>query len=206
MISPLTAIVELSPDLPAGDWPDVIFTSENAVRAFERLSAGRTATAWCVGVRTAAAAAAAGFRTRTGPGDVSGLFGAIVADGTVARLLYPRPVHAAGNLEKRLNSAGIETKSILTYDQKSRPPTPEALGLMAGAAPVLLPLFSPRSAALAAGAFATDRAPLWVAAISDATATAAAALVARRCVVAVRPNAEAMLDAIGELIDAAKMG
>lgn len=206
VISPLTEIVELSPDLPAGDWPDVIFTSENAVRAFERLSAGRSATAWCVGDRTAAAATAAGFRTRTGPGDVTGLCRIILADGTVARLLYPRPVHAAGDVEKALRSAGIETKSILAYDQQSRPPTAEALSLTAGAAPVLLPIFSPRSAALAADAFASVSAPLWVVAMSDATAAAGAAIAARRCVVAARPDAEAMLDALGVLIDAAKTG
>lgn len=206
VISPLTEIVELSPDLPKGDWTDVIFTSENAVRAFARLTADRSATAWCVGGRTAAAAQAAGFRTRTGPGDVAGLCRAIVACGTVTRLLYPRPVHAAGDVGENLKSAGIETKSLLLYDQAARPPTVEAVRLMAGAAPVLLPLFSPRSAALAAGAFASGRAPLRVAAISAATASAGAGLAARACVVAARPDAEAMLDALGVLIDAAKMG
>lgn len=206
VISPLTEIVDLSPDLPEDDWADVIFTSENAVRAFARLAADRSATAWCVGGRTAAAAQAAGFRTRTGPGDVAGLCRAIIADGTATRLLYPRPVHAAGDVEETLKSAGIETKSLLIYDQHSRPPTTEAQRLIAGAAPVLLPLFSPRSAVLAAAAFASGSAPFRVAAISAATAEAGATLAARDCVVAARPDAAAMLAALGVLIDAAKMG
>ncbi len=206
VISPLTKIVNLSPQLPEGDWPDVIFTSENAVQAFRKLRPDHRATAWCVGGRTAKAAEAAGFRARTGPGDVAGLCEAIVAAGTVTRLLYPRPVHAAGNVEGAMYSAGIETKSVLVYDQVSRPPTAAAHLLMAGAAPVLLPLFSPRSAALAAAAFTSATAPVWIAAISGATADAGAPLTAPHCIIATRPDAEGMLDALGGLIDAAKMG
>ena len=206
VISPLTEIVELSPELPPGHWPDVIFTSENAVRAFQRLDPDRSATAWCVGVRTAAVAEAAGFSTRIGPGDVAGLCRAIIADGNVTRLLYPRPVHVAGQVEETLKSAGIETKSLLTYDQASRPPSAAALTLMAGPDPVLLPLFSPRSATLAAGAFGSATAPVWIAAMSDATAEAGAKIAARKCIVAAQPDAEAMLDALGDLIAAAMMG
>ncbi len=206
VLSPLMTIVQLSPHLPEGEWPDVIFTSENTVRALLPLLPDRSATAWCVGARTERAAAEAGFATRTGPGDASGLCRAIIADGHVTSILYPRPVYAAGAVAETLISAGIETKSIVVYDQQECAPSREALILIAGPEPVLLPLFSPRSAKLAAAAFAKATAPIWIAAISDSAASAGASLPASKRIVASRPDAEAMLDALGELIAAAKVG
>ncbi|WP_347311680.1 uroporphyrinogen-III synthase [Defluviimonas sp. SAOS-178_SWC] len=206
VISPLSEIALLSPELPEGHWPDLIFSSENVVQAYAHLTSDRSATAWCVGGHTASVAKAAGFRTRTGPGDAEGLCKAIIAAGTVTRLLYPRPVHAAGAVQKTMEFAGIETVSVVLYDQIARPPSADALRLLAGPTPVLLPLFSPRSAALAADAFEARSAPLWIAAISNATAEAGRGLRAARRIVASRPDAEAVLDALGELIAASKMG
>lgn len=205
VIAPLMEIRWLSPALPDPLPADILFTSENAVRALVRLTADRRATAWCVGPRTRAAAETAGFMTRLGPGDGAGLAGMIRVDGQVRRLLYPRPVHAAGDLAENLNSAGIETISAVVYDQSELPLSEPAGAVLAGRVPLLLPLFSPRSARLAAKATEGALAPLLVAALSPEVAEAAD-LPARLRVVARRPDADAMLEALGALIAAVKTG
>lgn len=206
VISPLTEIAFLPGDLPAVLPADIVFTSENGVAAFTRLRAERGATAWCVGTRTEAAARAAGFVTRCGPGDWTGLAQLLIDDGRVRRVLHPCGVHAAGDLPGRLGSAGIETVSVTVYDQKELPPTAEALRLLQEPLPVLLPLFSPRSARLAARALAQARASLRIAAISPAADAAAAGLPAEARITAARPDGEAMLDALAALIAAGKTG
>ncbi len=206
VVSPLTGIDFLPADLPATLPADIVFTSENAVAAFACLFADRSQTAWCVGTRTEAAAQAAGFATRRGPGDWMGLAQALIAAENVRRVLHPHGVHAAGDLPGMLGSAGIETVSVVLYDQIALPPAPEARRLIASPLPVLLPLFSPRSARLAARAFAGARAPLRLAAISPAADSAAAGLPATARVIAARPDGEAMLDALAALIAAGKTG
>ncbi|WP_413874696.1 uroporphyrinogen-III synthase [Albidovulum sp.] len=206
VLSPLTEIAFLPGDLPAELPPDIVFTSENAVAAFSRLSRDRHATAWCVGTRTEAAARAAGFTTRRGPGDWTGLARLLIEAGGVRRVFHPRGVHAAGDLPGTLGSAGIETVSIPIYDQRELLPTAEALRLMQASRPILLPLFSPRSARLAARAFAAAKAPLRIAAISGAADAAALGLPATVRIIAARPDGDAMLDALAALIDAGKTG
>ncbi|MDW4549105.1 uroporphyrinogen-III synthase [Defluviimonas sp. D31] len=206
ILSPLTAIRPLDPGpLPDGD-RDLVFTSENAVAAFARLAPRRGARAWCVGTRTEEAAREAGFATRIGPGDAEGLARTITASGETARLLWPRPVHAARDVAEMLNSAGIDTVSALVYEQISCPANNAATAALRGTSPVLLPLFSPRSARLAATAFAIAEAPLWIAAMSPAVAEAAAALSPQGLRIARTPDAPAMLDALDALIAAAKTG
>ncbi len=202
VLSPLTTIQFLDPGpLPNGA-RDLIFTSQNAVLAYARLTGARAGKAWCVGKATEAAAQAAGFETCAGPGDGAGLAKAIKANGAGRTFVYPRPVHAARDVAAELNSAGIDTVSLVVYDQVLSPPTAEAQGVMQAAAPVLMPLFSPRSARAAGLAFRDIHAPLYVAALSDAVAEASG-LPARYIATAAEPIGDAMLDALGALIDAA---
>lgn len=206
VIAPLTEIVWLAPALPTPLPDHVLFTSENAVMAFTRLSADRSATAWCVGPRTRAVAEAAGFLTRVGPDDAKGLARTVAAEGNVRRVLYPRPVHAAGDLAGELRSAGTETISLVVYDQREQPLPDAAKALLSAPAPVLVPLFSPRSARLAAKALRDAVAPLCVAALSPAVAEVARALTPAHLVTASRPDGDAMLDALDALLAAGKTG
>ncbi len=206
VISPLTEIAFLPCELPAELPSDIVFTSENAVAAFSRLSRDRHATAWCVGTRTEAAARMAGFATRRGPGDWVGLARLLIEAGGVRRVLHPRGVHAAGDLPGALASAGIEPVIMTVYDQKELLPTAEALRLTGASQPVLLPLFSPRSARLATRAFAAAKAPFRIATISAAADAAARGLPATARIIAARPDGEAVLDALAALIAAGKTG
>lgn len=200
--SPLLAPRLLSPLLPDGPFRAVVFTSETAVVAYSALSPPDRGLAWCVGDATAAAARAAGFEVRSAGGDAATLLAAIRAAGTDGPLLHARGREVAANVADALNSAGIETFEAVVYSQEPQPLGPAARELLDQPGPVLLPLFSPRSATLlsAIAASAPFRPPLWIAAMSPAVAWAADALRPGRLEVARHPDAGAMVDAIAALL------
>lgn len=200
--APLTGLRFLPAAPPPGDIRNVIVTSRSAVAALARLAPMRDLRAWCVAAGTAAEARAAGFEAVTGPGDAPGLARLLAKALPAGRVYYPRGADVAHDMTKMLSSAGIETIEAVVYAQEPIAPTAAARRLMAGSAPVLLPLFSPRAARLVAGAYALPRAPLRIAAMSASVAGAAAALAPDRLAIAGRPDPEAMLDALAELFAA----
>lgn len=202
LLSPLARIDFLVSDRPPPDTPEILFTSENAVDAFARLAPGRGARAWCVGSRTAERAAEAGFAdVRTGPGDGAGLAAMLRSAGVRGPCLHVRGTHVAADLAGRLAAAGIPVAELLAYAQVPLPLSPAAAAALAAGGPVLLPLFSPRSARLAAEAIGHPRARLLVACMSGAVADAAAPLHPARIVTAAHPGAAAMIDALRALIE-----
>ena len=206
LVTPLMTPEYLAPTLPDGPFDAVIFTSAHGVEGARRLGVQLPRLAWCVGRSTAARAAAAGFETRSSDGDVSDLVAALLAVPERARFLYLRGVDTAGDLENTLISKGISALSLQVYLQKAIPLGEESLALLAQPGPVVVPLFSPRSATLFAKALPTEtRADLLVAAMSEAVATAAASLPRLTVVTAARPDAEAMLDAVETLLAAAPL-
>lgn len=206
VLSPLMETIWRSPRLDLDGVAALIFSSETAVQGYCRLQTTRNLRAWCVGVRTAEAARVAGFDAVEGPGDAARLADMILRAGADGKMLWPHGKQVAFDIADRLNRAGTETVSVTVYDQKTLPPTDAARALVAGSDPVLLPLFSPRSAALACAAFADSRAPLWVAALSPSIADACAPLGPRRLSVAVRPDSESLLAALRESLSGQTSG
>lgn len=203
VISPLMVPHFLMPDLPQGDFAAVIFTSATGVSACHPLRAVLPARAYCVGQKTAEAARAAGFLTFSADGDAEALLSLILADLPKGRLLHLRGKEAWGNLAERLSAAGVPASDLVVYRQDPQPLSPEAVALLQATGPLILPLFSPRSAALMAKALpAGTRARLYLAALSPAVARSAS-FPHIRLITATRPDADAMLDAIAELIVAA---
>lgn len=194
VISPLMAPRFLDIALPVA--ASIVFTSETAVRAVARLGPDRSPVAWCVGPRTAAAARSEGYGTVEGGGTAEDLAREMVAQGPVGRVFCPVARNQAFDIEKAFSSAGMDVVAAVVYAQEPCPPTAEALALMAGDAPVILPLFSVRSAHLAAAAFRDHRAPLRIVAMSAAIADAASALRPERTNVATSPDAPALIRAI----------
>lgn len=200
VISPLMLPEFLNPSLPAGDFSAVILTSETGAEAARRISATGgvlPAMAYCVGRRTALAAQAVGFQTLSADGDADALLALITAQRPAGRLLLLRPEDAAGDLATSLNMAGIETVSITVYRQQPQHLTAEATALLKGKAPVIMPVFSSRSARLLAAEIRRidAKAPLWLAALSPAVAQAFDFPV-NLIQIAVRPDASAMLEAV----------
>jgi uroporphyrinogen-III synthase len=199
VISPLTVITFRDGPLPGEAPQAVVFTSEAGVAAWVRVSPARPA-AWCVGPRTAAAAQAAGFVVKAGPGDANGLAREIADADVAGPVLHIHGTEVSGDITGALQARGLMAREIVLYDQVSVPLAVEALTLLAGKDPLLLPLFSPASARRAAAAMPPGHAPLLIAAISPAVADAAAVMRPVRLGTAARPNAEAMLDALSCLV------
>ncbi len=193
MISPLTAIMPTGAPVPPAE--EVIFTSENAVGL---AGAGAERTAWCVGPRTAAAARAAGFTVRQGPGDAAGLTRQIIAERVQeGLLLHLRGDEQAFAVTQTLRAAGIAAQDLILYHQHSLPLTEAAHALLSRPGTVLVPVFSGQSAArLAAVLPVPCAARLLIAAIS---ATAARQIPAAQATIAPHPDAEGMLSALRHL-------
>lgn len=205
-VSPLMSPQFLSPPMPEGPFAAVIFTSAQGVEGAIQLRAELPRLAYCVGRATAAAAAAAGFDALSSDGDVTDLVATLLSKPKNGRFLYLRGVDTAGELENHLISNNIPVVSLQVYLQKSLPLEGESLSLLSHPGPVILPLFSPRSALIFQSAMpAVPVAYLSVAAMSQAVATAASGIPHRALVIAARPDADAMLDAVESLLAAAPL-
>lgn len=187
LISPVIRIEPVPHDAQALAAARVlVFTSGHAIAA---AGPGRGRRAYCVGPRTAELARAAGFDVVQGPGDAEGLM-------PILRKVDEPLVHPHGRHLAKV----LPVEGIVVYDQHPVPLNDEARKLLAGTAPVILPLFSPRSARLIADQIGESPAPLWIVAISAAALHSFGLDVARR-VVAQTPDAPALAAAIRHILD-----
>lgn len=200
VIAPVIAIRPRAFALPAAG--ALIVTSRNALPALPPEARGRVV--WCVGEATARAAAAAGLRPAGWAEDAAGLIALLRERRPEGPLTHVAGEHRAADLAGSLAAAGLAVTVTVAYAQEPRPLGDAALRLLAGAAPVLLPLFSPRSARLAAVQIPPGGAPLRVVAMSAAVASAwreAAGVPADELKIAARPTSEAVLHALTEFLD-----
>ncbi len=168
VISPILKIEFRRTGPEPRDYDILVFTSENGVRAaaaFHDLAGMR---GYAVGERTAAAGKEIGLDLKPAAGSADDLVSLIIEDRPTGRLLHLHGAHSRGNVAERLQNAGLDTDSTVCYDQIEQPLNAEAQDLLAGEAPVLLPLFSPRSAALLGQSCEKARAPISLIAISPA--------------------------------------
>ncbi|MDB6176866.1 uroporphyrinogen-III synthase [Paracoccus sp. Z330] len=186
VISPIIRIVDVPHDgAMLADAPALVFTSGHAIAS---AGPGRGRPAYCVGPRTAELARGAGFKVIQGPGDAERLLPLL--ESATMPLIHPRGRHVARQLPVR---------DVVVYDQRPLALNEQAMGLLQSDAPVILPLFSPRSAALLAQQLGDSRALLWVAAISRA-ASDAFAVTARKRVIAPTPDAPGLVRAIRAIL------
>ncbi len=196
IISPLFEIV------PLGRIPDfsgirgVIFTSANGVRHAGR---GNGLPAYCVGPATWHAAAASGWDAQKSGATADELVDCLISTTPPVPLLHVGGVHRRGQVAERLSAAGLPTKEAIVYDQESRPLAPAALSALAGDSPVILPLFSPRTARRFA-AVAQPRAPLHLVAISAAVMAETRGLSAASRSVASDPDSQSMRNTVANLL------
>lgn len=186
VISPVLRIIPVAHDaarLSAAR--GLVFTSVNAVPA---AGPGRGRPAICVGPATAEAAQAAGYEVTVGPGDAERMMPLL--KGLDDGWLHPHGTHVA----RRLPVPGM-----VVYDQAPERLNAEAKEVLAGSAPVLLPLFSPRSARLLSPQAEDAQAPLWLAPIS-AAARGAWLGPASRIELAPTPDADGICHALSRLL------
>lgn len=200
VIAPLMAPVFLMPAMPEGPFAAVIFTSATGVAAVESWDLPKRA--YCVGAQTAARARAAGFDAVSADGDAEALVAAVLANPPTGRLLHLRGEEARGDVAERLTAAGVETVAMTVYRQEPQALTDQALEVLGSGAAVIVPLFSPRTAALFRAAVPERlQARLRLVAMSAAVADALQGMAHEALEVARRPDADAMLEAVGRLLD-----
>ena len=144
VIAPLVEIAPtgLEPDL--SDARGVILTSANGV---SHAPEGQGLPAYCVGPRTAEAARARGWHViRTEP-NAAELLKVLQAEPIPGPLVHLCGRHRRGEIAATLSAAGIPVTEQVLYDQPLQPPSARMLRAFAGEVPVILPLFSPRTAA-----------------------------------------------------------
>jgi uroporphyrinogen-III synthase len=179
----------------------LIFTSEVGVRCFTDLSQRRDLPAWCVGDRTTDAARQAGLDAMSAQGTADDLVALIGAHRPKGTLLHLHGAHTRGDVVARLQAAGHSARGAVLYDQIEAPAPPSLGDVLTGDAPVIVPLFSPRSAALfarAAGALTRD--DVVAIALSAAVKAKLPADWMQACQLAAAPDAPAMIGAIERLI------
>lgn len=204
LVSPVLEPVFLSVAPPGLTYQAVILTSETAVRAAQHLS-GLPKLAFCVGDRTARLARRAGFLATSAKGDAADLLAVILQSGTPGPMLYLHGRETRGSLAQDLNKAGVETHATLAYAQDPRPLGAAVLRLIRKPGPVVLPVFSPRSAALLATQWqaADARSDACVVALSQAVAAAAAPLRPARIKIAAHPDGDSLLAAMKHMAEEA---
>ena len=191
--SPVIEIMAVPATVGKIAYHGVIFTSVHGVLHAPDMTAKKTC--WCVGEMTARAAGEAGYAVKHHAMDAETLLADLAGMQVEGPLLHLRGTYTRVDLAQRLADAGIPCDDLVVYKQDARSLSTQARATLEGETPVILPLYSPRSAALVAdqGPFA---APITVVAISDATAHAAAGLAPENVVVAGRPDGVAMIAAI----------
>ncbi len=181
----------------------VIFTSANGVAAYRALGGTVTGACYVVGASTAAAARDAGFAPVSADGDAAALVQLVRSLSARGPLLHLRGTHARGDVAKKLSLAGTETHQAVIYDQPEMELTAEARATLNGLAPVVVPLFSPRSAARFAS-LGDVRAPLLIAAMSHAIWQEVVDLRAIQNIVTAQPTGGAMQKAALQLLGLAR--
>ena len=199
LIAPLMEIRHLKTDLPPPVAKTVIFSSVNGVRSAKANWPDAVFSGYAVGARTAAVGAEVGYDLISADGDVESLFSRLMAEAPHGSMVHLRGVHSRGDLAERLISAGIETDSVVLYDQVECPASDGLLTALCGEMPLIVPLFSPRSATIFSAKAKGCAAPLHLVCISDGTARAVG-VETDVMAIAQRPDAAHMLDAIEALV------
>jgi len=199
--SPLMQI-EVCANLPdLAEIATLIFTSRHGVEAFAQQSDRRDIPAYAVGETTGNVARQLGLSVTAGDGDAERLIAKILHDNPPAPCLHVRGDHVAAPVAKILSDAGIETHEAVAYMQKPLHLSDAAQRLLHQSAPVILPLFSPRSAKLFfSQPGVTDwKATLYILAISASVADQVPSPWAKRLTIAKEPTASAMMQALQRL-------
>lgn len=200
ILAPLMQVEFLPVTLPADPFAALVLTSETAAEAAGRLreqALSLPKLALCVGDRTARSARRHGFEAVSAEGAAEDLVALILSRPDHGRLLWLRGKDHAYDLGAALAKAGRRLLALPAYQQNALPLAPDALAVLNRPGPVILPLFSPRSARLVAAALPPHpAAEIWPVAISPRALAALPAALQSRGSVAEAPDGPAMIRAI----------
>ncbi len=195
MVAPLLRIVILEALPELDPRTDLIFTSENGVRAYSAMGGAAGRTAYCVGDRTAEAARNSGLEALSAAGTVAELRALIVGTAPGRPLIHIHGKSVRGDLAGDLTKAGFRATSLTAYDQQELPMNDAASEAIASPRHIILPLFSPRSAAILARQMPPPKNTVFTC-ISEATRAALPVELHPCAPISDAPNGKAMLTAV----------
>ena len=172
VMSPVLEIAHVSIDVDISGSESLIFTSRNGVQALSAANSGIIRPCHVVGARTGAAATEAGHLVLGVYPDAAALLDHLLQTPPPTPVYHIRGTFARGDIAKTLKSHGIDAFEVIAYEQTPLPLNAEARALMSGDQPVIIPLFSPRSAAQLSQDW-SGVAPIHGVALSPAVALAA---------------------------------
>lgn len=143
VISPLIAIEGVAPPSVVPDFDKAIFTSANGVKFGPD---GRGRVAYCVGARTAEAAQQRGWHVIDWAEDAEALIALLKGKEAAATWVHFAGRHRRADIASALVDMGQKASTVVVYNQVLRPLSDEAKRLICAKTPVLVPLFSPRTA------------------------------------------------------------
>lgn len=152
LISPLMEIEPVPLDPSAANADTIVFTSINAVQAWARAQLPTHQRCFCVGEATGAEAKRYGFEPEISGGTLEHLIDDLTKVESLGRAMHIRGEHTRGDLKAAMAHMGHDAHDSIAYRQHLRPFSQQALDLLIGGEPVIVPLFSPRSA----GQFASE--------------------------------------------------
>jgi uroporphyrinogen-III synthase len=200
VVAPLMETVATDAEWSPEGYAGFVFTSAEGVRHAVATHDMRWRRAWCVGDRTAQAAAAAGMDAESAGGTVEDLVAMLARQRPPGRLLHLVGEDTRGDLAARLTQAGTDTVSVAIYRQVTVPLTPGALGRVDAAGTVIAPAYSPLSTARLAEVLGPMAGRVHLVAISPAAAAAWGAPPPARTTLADAPDGAAMDRAIRQAL------
>ena len=197
--SPILEIRPLNVAVDTENTQGLIFTSANSVNAAASLGVKRDLPAYCVGSATTGTAKGAGWDATLAGATAEELVAYLLKHRPASPLMHLRGEHSRGNVAGRLTESGLTVREQVVYQQRLLPLTSKATAAANGDRPVIAPLFSPRTARQFAEIW-TGSAPLWLAAISEATAEPLYSLAYERLKIAKEPTPKKMRKAVKKLV------
>lgn len=194
VISPAFEYEPIAADLPAFDV--AIFTSKAGV-SFAPLGNGRRA--YCVGLATAQAARDAGYDAISADGSAEELIALILEKKPKGVLLHLRGEVSRGDINARLNAAGLSCKEVVLYRKAALTPNRHVLDITLGNDAIIVPVFSAETVSILAK-WPVSWSGCTVIAISDIVAQAAVALSPGSVKIADEPNMHAVALATARMI------
>lgn len=195
VISPAFEVRQIRGQKNPADYGAVVFSSQNAIRAAAQDMELAGLNAFAVGDHSAKLAGSFGMNAISAKGNANDLVALIAKRPPEGKLLYLHGQHTRGNIGERLITLGLETDSVVVYQQNACAMSQPARQALSGDRAVILPIFSPRTARLLSSemAGAWVKAPLTLIAMSDAVSRSWNGPRPNRIVVAQSPTAKQML-------------
>ena len=194
--SPLLEIVPMGEGSDPSEAEHAIFTSANGVR-FAPEGDGRPA--YCVGEKTTQLARSRGWDAVFAGATVAALKTYVQTKQPRGEMRHYSGVFVRGNVAAELSGADLTVVNIPIYDQRLLPFSAQAHAVLQGKTPVIVPLFSPRTAAHFAS-IAPAHPGLHIIAMSSAVAKALDETALATLITAPDPTAKSMAESVENLV------